>query len=211
MFGRSARRSLSIVITLAAAALVLAGCAKRPETELTSARTAVERARSSEAALYAPEALTLLEDSEKALLREAEAQDRKMFLTRNFDETARMAQEVSVKAGEVEKTVMENKAAARDEAARLIESTKTLILEVREMLATAPTGKGSALDLQVLREDLQSVEEALNLASNSFAEEKFLDAQKSAGLAMATGTAVKSDLTSAFQMKAKARPTGRKG
>ncbi|MFH1278616.1 MAG: hypothetical protein ABIK65_09575 [Candidatus Eisenbacteria bacterium] len=210
MLERTLRNPLLLLPTIVVAvSFILTGCAKRPDTEITAAKAGAEKARSVEAALYAPEAFIALEESEKALDRELMLQGDKNFLTRKYDNARRMAESVSVKATEVEKAALDNKASAREEASRLIQSARSLLLEVGGMIAKAPSAKGSALDLQVLKEDLASMEITLDQAANEFASEKYLDAQKSAGLAITTGNSVKSDLSNAIQMKAGSRPASK--
>ena len=65
----------------------------------------------------------------------------------------------------------------------------------------APRGKGTALDLQVMKSDLASVETTIAEADMSFGSEKYLEAQKQAKLAINTATTVKNELTAAMEAK----------
>lgn len=205
MFKMAVRNPLRLLVPFVTAAVLTAGCAKAPDAEITAAKAEIEKARTAEATVYAPEAYAMLEESQKALDRELQVQGGKNFLTRKYDNAKQMADALALKAAEVEKAALENKAAAREEASRLIDSTKSLLLEVQTMIADAPKGKGSALDLQVLKADLKTMETTLDQAGQSFEKEEYLDAQKAARLAMTAGMSVKSDLGAAMQMKAGSR------
>ncbi len=191
--------------------LLAAGCSKQPEMEIAKANTAAGEAIAAEAAVYAPEALQGLEESQKALQRELEVQEKKFALFRNYDEAKIVAESVRLKAEKVRDTAVEKKTQAQQETAALIESTRSLLTEVQTMLASAPTGKGTALDIQVMKADLVTMESDITEASKRFMENDFMTAQKHARVALSTGMSLKSDLTAAMEMKGQIRPASKKG
>ncbi|RPJ46344.1 MAG: DUF4398 domain-containing protein [Candidatus Latescibacterota bacterium] len=194
-------KPLLLMVALIALGLVFGGCAKRPELEITTARTAVTEANTPDAQTYAPDALRRVREAEQALDRELAVQDKKFVLFRKYEEAKRLAAEVQTKGNEAKSEAAAKKAEAMAEATRLIQEAKALLLEVQGMMEKAPRGKGTALDLQVLKEDLASVESTLGEADMSFSAEKYLDAQKQAKLAMNTANSVKTELTAAMDAK----------
>jgi hypothetical protein len=194
-------KPLVLFAALIALGLAFSGCAKRPEMEISAARTAVTEANTPDAQTYAPDALRRVRDAEQALDRELAVQDKKFVLFRKYEEAKRLAAEVQTKAGEAKTEAAAKKAEAMAEATRLIAEAKALLAEVQEMMTKAPRGKGTALDLQVLKEDLVSVEATLGEADMNFSSEKYLEAQKQAKLAMNTANSVKNELTAAMEAK----------
>ncbi len=201
MSRKSLWKPLLLFVALIALGLVFGGCAKRPEVDIAAARTAVTEAATPDAQTYAPDALRRVKEAEQALDRELAVQDKKFVLFRKYEEAKRLAAEVTTKAGEAKTEAAAKKAEAMAEATRLIQEAKALLTEVQGMMEKAPRGKGTALDLQVLKSDLASVETTLGEADMSFASEKYLDAQKQAKLALNTANSVKTELTAAMEAK----------
>jgi hypothetical protein len=181
--------------------LAFTGCAKRPEMEVAAARTAVTEATTPDAQTYAPDALRKLREAEQALDRELGVQDKKFALFRKYEESKTLAADVQTKAEDVKSTAAAKKAEAMAEATRLLDEAKALLVEVQAMIEKAPRGKGTALDLQVMKSDLASVETTIAEADMSFGSEKYLEAQKQAKLAINTATTVKNELTAAMEAK----------
>ena len=81
----------TLTVALAATGLaLLAGCAQAPQPAIDSANSALEAARTAEAAEYAPEAWTLAQDSLNSAMNEVTAQNEKFALLRSYDQASQL-------------------------------------------------------------------------------------------------------------------------
>src|SRR5262245_15614529 len=73
---RNMHRKLNLAVATTALALA-AACAQVPQQQIDAANTALESARTAEAADYAPEAWTLAQDAHNSAMNEVTAQNEK--------------------------------------------------------------------------------------------------------------------------------------
>jgi hypothetical protein len=192
-------------ILLSLIALVAAGCAKPPETEQSAAMAAMQQATQSEAEFYAPEALQKAKAAQAAFEEEMRLQEEKFALTRNYDNAKSLAQEAEAAARTAAQQAGERKQEMRQEMQGEIEATQALLQEVQGMLSSAPTGKGSTMDLQVMSSDLTAAGATLDEAQTLFAGDQLQEAAAKLQAAQSTIESVKTSIEQARQMKAGAR------
>lgn len=198
-------KKLLIVIAACGALLILAGCAQRPEAEVTAATQAIASARDSGAAEYAPQALAAAEEANTRLQAELQAQDGKFFLTRSYGNAKTMTEEVKAASQRAADEAVANKQKAREEATALIAEARTLIDEVRVLLANAPKGKGTEVDMAAYEGDILGLETSLTNADAALTEGRYLEAKAGAEALKLGATGIKDQLNQAIQMSGQRR------
>lgn len=185
--------------------LLAVGCAGEPTKEIEAATAAFESARQAEAEAYAPETMLVAEDAYTALETELAAQKEKFALGRSYDkarELAALAQQASEEAVDAAHA---GRVQMREDATRMLADLRTSLEEVKTMLDNAPTGKGSAADLAVLRGDVGAVDVALTDIEDAISAERFLDAVQKAQAAMENTQVIRSDIQQAKRAQSAAR------
>lgn len=190
-------RVSSILVALAIVGFV-AGCSESPTAQYDAGKAALEKARLAEAEQYAPELYKEAADSLNSAFAEMQRQDGKFSLFRGYGK----AEEIIVAAQQIaEKAVVE--ADAEKERMRLADSTliaeiNNLIVETRQILTTAPKGKGSRIDLKVMQSDIDAASTALTSATEEFNSGRYLSAEGKLQAVKAQVVKVKGDVEAAI-------------
>lgn len=194
-------KTKQLAIPLVVGLTVAVACAKPPQAEINAAQTALQSARAADAAEYAPEALTVAEDAAAALDAEIQAQQGKFALFRSYDE----AKTKAAAAVQSAQTAAENASAAKEQArvdaANLIAQVTAQLSETSDMLAAAPTGKGTATDIAALKVDLQTAGTTLQEAEAAQTAGDYKEAQAKATAAMNSITSVRQAVEAARQLR----------
>lgn len=164
----------------ALAALVMVACSKPPSELVTQGREAEQTALASGAKEYVPGALDDVAVARAALDAELAAQKERWAVRRSYTKAETLAQAYLEAGQKADRQAVEAKEAARQRAASLITESRTLLGEVRGMLAVAPVGKGSAADLAAMRSDLDAAQAGLDAAEVSMGSELYLEAEAAA-------------------------------
>lgn len=199
---------LQAVLLVCACVLVLAGCSEPPTTEIQAADAAVDQANAAEASEYAPESMQAVADARAKLDAELRAQEEKFSMLRSYDEAKKAADEVRAAAEKAEKDAVEARRLAREEAARLISEVRTSLDEIKAMLEKAPRGKGSEMDIAVLKGDVAGIESSLTETEGAFAAEQYLESKAKATAALESAQKIRDEIARASEM---ARKTPRRG
>ena len=201
-------RKMWVVVLVAVGLLVLAGCGKPPQAEIAAADQALGEARSAQAAEYAKESLKAAEDAKAQLDAELKAQEDKFALFRSYDKSTELATAAKQAADRAKTDAVEGKERAREEASSMIAQVRASVLEVQQMLDSAPKGKGTEADLAVLRSDLTGVETALTEMDSAFAEEKYLESIAKAEAAKQNVDSIRGEIERAMEMAKSRRVRG---
>jgi colicin import membrane protein len=180
------RRSPWLVsgITLA---LLAAGCAEPPQAEIDAVNAALQEVQAGDAPEYAPDALRAAEDAKAALEAEIKAQAEKFALTRNYDVALQKATAAKEAAAAAQTQAAAAKEKAMNDATAAIAAQRTALAEARTLLAGAPKGKGTKMDLAAMGTDLDGAEQALNEADALMASSRYREA---AAKAQASGSSI---------------------
>ena len=159
--------------------LLMAGCAEKPQTELSEAQQALELAGGAEAGTYAADKY----EETSLLLRDAEAeiaaQDARFFAVRNYDRAKEILGRAQSGASEAKTLAVTNKDVARKDAEQALNEARQALDMALTTLAGAPQGKGTAADLEALQADLTSAQSMLGeMEANLYQVGKYLDAVK---------------------------------
>jgi len=194
------RTRLFAAISLALMLVMAAGCAKVPTETVDAVRTAMDAARSAEAGAYAKDAMAAADQAVAAMDEEMKAQEGKFVLLRSFGKTKELAAAAQVAADAAANAGREGKARTRDEATTAINDAKAAAESARAVLDTAVLGKGSAADIEAMKQDLMAVMTSLTEADAAFSAEDYLGAKAKAEAAMASAQGIEQAVAQAKEM-----------
>jgi len=159
----------NMVLVLAVMALpLLWGCSKPPELEMGNANTAIQAARAAEAEEYAPQSLTVAQDTLNAAMALKEEQDGKFALFRSYGKAKEMFVRAEALAQKATTDAQAEKERVRMEVSNLLTTARAALDSTATLLAKAPVGKGNKADIELIRQDLQSVEARFTEAKAEF-------------------------------------------
>ena len=194
-----------IVCAMAVMALFVTGCSKAPQAEIDAAKAALEQAAVAEADVYATDQYAAAEDAMKALEAELTVQEEKSSLFRRYGKAKELAAEVQTASAAAADAAVAGKQQVQAEATDAIAATRELLAEVQDMLAKAPTGKGTQADLAAMKADLEGVATALDEADAALAAGGFMEAKTGADAAREVLEQVQADITAAIEARKAAR------
>ena len=129
--------------------LTLAACEQPPVTILKNAREAVEKARRSEAARYAPEELAQAEDALRRARRSEALESARLPFRRDYRESVSLAGEASLLAVRSERLTGERRARAEKEARSETAALRDLLARTRDIKRFLSPRDPMAVRLQV--------------------------------------------------------------
>ena len=188
------------VVLMGAAVLGLAACEDPPEPAIQSARAALTGAETAGAAEYAPESLGAAEAAQQALDAELTVQEEKFAMFRDYEEATRLATAAQAAADRAAADAEAGKQQVRRETEALMAQVRAIIDEASTMLASAPRGKGSEVDLAVLQADISGASALLPEVEQSLAAGRYLEAKSRAESALATAQGVKDQVLAAIAL-----------
>jgi hypothetical protein len=194
-------KRISLLSVLAGVALLSAACAKEPTEALNAASSALAAAKTAEAADYAPAALAAAETASAALQAELKAQGEKYAVTRSYTKAAELAVVAKAAADAAAAEAVTGKEQMKTEATTLVAGVRSAVEATKQVLATAPKGKGSAADLEAMKSDVAGVETALADMDAAIANGNYKDAKVKAEAAKATLDKIVADVQAAIDAK----------
>lgn len=191
----------SIILGLVAA-FILSGCAKPPTQDINDSKALVEAVTNADTNTYASEELAKLNSDLTAVLDEVKIQDDKWFS--NYDKAKTMLTALKPEAENIKTVAAQRKEEAKNNAIAAQTEAKTAIDTAKELLAKAPTGKGTKADIEMFKADLTGLEESLTALQQTIDEEKYSDALNSANVIKERAGTISNDITLALE-KVKSR------
>ncbi len=188
------------VVLMGVAVLGLAACEDPPEPAIQSARAALTSAETAGADEYATQSLAAAEAAQQALDAELTVQEEKFAMFRDYEEATRLATEAQAAAERAAADAEAGKQQVRRETEALIAQARAIIDEASTMLASAPRGKGSEVDLAVLQADIAGAGALLPEVEQSLAAGRYLEAKSRAESALATAQGVKDQVLAAIAL-----------
>jgi hypothetical protein len=162
------------------AALLLAACAQPPRTEIDAAKSALEAARASQAADYAPASWNTANDLEARLQAELDVQSDKPAVLRSYGTSKQLAVDVKAAADRAAQESVAGKEAAKQDAESMMAKARDARARADKALATAPRGKGTEADLASLRSDTAGTDAAIEEMQRAFDAGEYLSAKAKA-------------------------------
>ena len=147
--------------------LLVAGCSKPPVDEEKRALDALDLAREAEADIYAAQDFAMAQDTVDAAIKERERQDERFKLFRSYDKVRQKFLRGESLAGRAAEVAREAKSRQVDECRGRVQRAAEAVDSCEVLLDSAPKkGKGSDVDLRMLREDLVTLATELGEASD---------------------------------------------
>jgi hypothetical protein len=196
-------RQSKIVLPLLVLGLAMAvGCAKPPQAQIDAARNALQAARDAGAADYAAASLREAENALSALDAEVTAQTKKFALMRSFKQAGTLAASAQAAADKAAADAVTGKEKTRADAEALLGQARTAMDEANAMLATAPAGKGSQMEIEAMKADMQGVATAIAEGEQAHAAGRFLESKAKFEAALQSANNVKGMIEQAKAMRA---------
>jgi chromosome segregation ATPase len=189
-----------LILTLALGLAVAVGCSKPPQQDIDAANASLEAARTAGAQDYAPESLQQAEQAKQELDNELQAQQDKFF--KSYSKAKELAANAKTAADKAAQDANTGKETMRQEVGTAIQTARTDLAGVRDQLAKAPKGKGTAADLATLSADLDGVDASLNEAQAAYDGQRYAEAKTKVEAANQTLSTVKNDIAGAQAAKA---------
>ena len=196
-------KRIVVIITLLALPLLI-GCSKAPETEMQNAQSAIQSAKTAEAEQYAPEAYQMAMDTLNAATTAKQEQDGKFSLFRSYGKSKEMFLSAQALADRAATAAAAEKARVKAEVTALMGDTQTILESAAKALASAPRGKGSKADIELLKNDLAAATTAFEQAKADMQAENYLAAKAKFETVKAKAEGVIGDIE-----KAKAKKAGK--
>jgi len=150
-----------ILVTLPILALlILAGCSKAPVAEIQTADAAIQKAATAEAETYAPEAYRIASDTLNAAKAAKAEQDGKFALFRSYGKSKALFVSAAALADKAAQAAEAEKERMRQELMGKMTQAEELMAAAATALETAPKGKGTKADIELIKSDLASVKNA---------------------------------------------------
>jgi len=186
-------------------AVVFAGCAKPPETEMKDAQAALDDARNTaQADKWASSEYAAAKGSYDAANAEVEAQNQRFALMRNYDKAKEMFAQAKADSDKAKQAAVANKEAAKNEANNKLQEATTAITAARDALSKAPVTKDTKADIQLFTSDLDGLDQSLGEVRNMISSEDYTGASSKASAVTAQANDIATKLTEAAE-KAAAR------
>lgn len=154
--------------------LLVAGCARVPQTDVDAANAAFEAARQAEAELYAPDRYQVAAQAIEALRAELAVQQAKSAPSRDYDSTAVLAAAARAAADSALAGATRAKEAKRQEVAQVLNQAKADFQQLKANVARAPAA---------LRTDAGTIERMLVAADSAFGAGRYVEARDGAAFA----------------------------
>jgi hypothetical protein len=192
------------ILTLAAVVMVLVvGCAKPPQEEISATQAEMDKARQAQAETWAANELRAADEAMNAAQTEINAQNEKWI--KNYDKAKELLGKAREDAAKAAEAAVANKEQAKKDAEATLAAADTAVQTAEAALKVAPMTKDSKADLELFKNDLATLRSTLDAAKASFGSEDYKKALESA-------TSVKDQATSiATQLEeAKAKRAGKR-
>ncbi|MFO7616637.1 MAG: hypothetical protein R6V75_05255 [Bacteroidales bacterium] len=150
-------------VVLMSMALVFSSCQKYPQAEVDQANAAIEAARVAEADVYAAEDFAALKDSLAMVVNSVEKEKSKLF-SNYKDEIAKLNATVETATTVAEKA-QAKKAEMKEEATNILAELVTIMDQNTKMLAKAPRGKEGKAALELIQNELNSIQAGMEEAN----------------------------------------------
>jgi len=153
---------------------VLTSCGKKPQAEIDAATTAIEAAKTAEAAVYVPAEFAAVQDSLNAVMAAITAKESKLI--KNFKvETEKLAGVLTL-ANTVAASAATKKEEVKAEAANLMTAIKAVIEENGKLIPKLPRGKEGAAVIEQIKADAATVDASVVEAQGLYDKGSFMDA-----------------------------------
>jgi dihydroneopterin aldolase len=168
-----------MMMLLAPALLLAAGCGQAPNDKLAEAEKAVMDAKLAGAQAYVAEDYAKLDGMLTNAKKEMEDQNAKFALFRDYGKTEQLLTSVKAEAPKLIEETAKKKAEAKETALKAHEAAKVAVKKAQALVAKAPVGKDRAA-VEAIRNDAKALTATLNEVQMAMDQEDYLTAQAKA-------------------------------
>jgi chromosome segregation ATPase len=195
---------MSALVLMVAAAVLLTGCQKPPDAEMQAATQAMEAAKSGEAEKYAQNELAAASATMDQARTEIEAQKAKWMP--NYDKAKELINQAKTQADQAKDAAIAGKEKVKSEATQAIADAKAMVEGAEAGLKTAPKGKGTKADLEMMQKDIDGYKQSIADAESLMGSEDYMGARDKAKAAMDGAKAVQDQIVAAGGKIPEAKP-----
>jgi endonuclease I len=179
------------------AILLSGGCAKKPDQDISAAKSAVDALTAKGADKYAGEEMKMINDDLNTAMDEVKTQDSKVM--KNYTKAKDMLAKVKADAETLKTKLPMKKEEAKNNALSSEEAAKTAVNEAKALLAKAPKGKGSRADIEALKADVKGLEESIAEVNSAIGNEDYSEAIEKANSIKEKSADVSSQIKQAME------------
>jgi hypothetical protein len=202
-------KKASVLITIAGIlfSILMSGCAKAPDQELSAAKSILDSAHLAEADKYVAPEFAAAQDSLNAAMAEIEKQKSANALTRNYDRAKALLASATATAQDSRMKTQEAKQKIRKEVDTELTKATAMVAETKELLAKAPKGKEGKAALEAIKGEIATVETWISEAQTMRTNDNLIEAGGRANAGVEKLDSIKVELTTAIE---KASSKGKK-
>jgi hypothetical protein len=187
---------------LALMLLVVVGCSKAPEAEMTAASAAFDAARAAEAEGYVPDAFRMAQDTLNAAQAMKTEQDGKFALFRSYGKSKEMFVRAQALAEKATADAAAEKERVKAEVMTLMADAKAAMDAATAAVDKAPKGKDTKAEIELIKNSLAALAPAYADAEADFNAGKFLTAKSKFEGVMAQAKSIQDEVAAAAARKA---------
>ncbi|MDH4236329.1 MAG: hypothetical protein OEV17_03685 [Nitrospira sp.] len=193
-----------MLVPVALAALIAAGCTKPPSEKIEAAEKAVKDAQQSGAGTYTAEEYAKLEGTLEALKKEVSEQDGKLALFRDYGKVEQLAATTAAEGARVKGEVDKKKEEAKAGALQAQQVAQEAVAATLKLVAKAPVGKDRAA-VEAIKSDADALQAALSQIQTAIDKEDYPAAQTQARAINDKSRAVSDEIQSALAKTGKGK------
>ena len=187
---------------LALMLLVVVGCSKAPEAEMTAASAAFDAARAAEAESYVADAFRMAQDTLNAAQAMKTEQDGKFALFRSYGKSKEMFVRAQALAEKATADAAAEKERVKAEVMTLMADAKAAMDAATAAVDKAPKGKDTKAEIELIKNSLAALAPAYADAEADFNAGKFLTAKSKFEGVMAQAKSIQDEVAAAAARKA---------
>jgi len=193
------KKIVYLTIVAASFAVVMFGCAKVPQQELSAAKASLDSARVLEADKYVTEDFVAARDSLNAAITEIQKQKSANQLTRNFNRAKSLLASATTAAKNAGAKAQAGKQKVQAEVDALLTKATTLLGETKGLLPKAPKGKEGKAALEAIGSELSAVDSEISEAQTLKSNGNLIGARDKANASNVKLDSIKSELNNAIE------------
>lgn len=193
-----------MLVPVALAALIAAGCTKPPSEKIEAAEKAVKDAQQSGAGTYTAEEYAKLEGTLDALKKEVSEQDGKFALFRDYGKVEQLAATTAAEGARVKGEVDKKKEEAKAGALQAQQVAQEAVAATLKLVAKAPVGKDRAA-VEAIKNDADALQASLSQIQTAIDKEDYPAAQTQARAINDKSRAVSDEIQSALAKTGKGK------
>lgn len=188
---------LAGVVLAVFALMVVVGCSKPPEQEISAANQALDAAKMAEAQDYALDSYRVAQDTLNAAMALKREADGKFVLFRSYGKSKDMFVRAQGLANEAATKAAAEKERVRIEVTDMMAQVKAALDSADVALKKAPRGKGSKADIELIKTDLAAAVMQHDEAMTDFNNGKYKAAKAKLEAVMAKANSVIAEIEKA--------------